>query len=301
MLRAKSSATPLLLAVVVAAVAGYYLGATANGDRPFGEQARAGQAGAAGQDTPKAAGDTDTKDTAPNQSKLFDAKTQPPSNYTLEVLKKVRTELPFADKKDFEEQQRGFIAAPKFKTIKADAGHVAWDMERFSFLTAGREFDTIHPSLVRQSTLNMNYGLYKVIDGIYQVRGFDLGHISFVKGKTGWIIFDPLTAKETARAALELVDEHLGKHPVVAVVYSHSHGDHFAGVRGVTDDAELRAGKVQIIAPRGFMEHAVAENVYAGNAMSRRLFYQYGVQLPASPGAMSGKAWVRASRPAPLP
>jgi alkyl sulfatase BDS1-like metallo-beta-lactamase superfamily hydrolase len=289
MLRAKFRAMPLLSAVLVAAAAGYYVGATANGDRHFGERARAGQAGAAGQETPKPAGETDTKNTTSNQRKLFEAKSQPPSKYTVEALKKARTGLPFADKKDFEEQQRGFIAAPKSRTIKADAGHVAWDMERFSFLTTGKEFDSIHPSLVRQSTLNMNYGLYKVIDGIYQVRGFDLGHISFVKGKTGWIVFDPVTSKETARAALELVDEHLGKHAVVAVVYSHSHGDHWGGVAGVVKDADVRAGKVQIIAPRGFMEHAVSENIYAGNAMSRRLFYQYGVLLPASPRGYVGQ------------
>jgi alkyl sulfatase BDS1-like metallo-beta-lactamase superfamily hydrolase len=110
-----------------------------------------------------------------------------------------------------------------------------------------------------------------------------------VKGKTGWIVFDPLTAKETARAALKLVDEHLGKHPVVAVIYSHSHGDHFGGVSGIVKEADVRAGKVRIIAPRGFMEHAISENVYAGNAMSRRLFYQYGVLLPASPYGFVGQ------------
>jgi alkyl sulfatase BDS1-like metallo-beta-lactamase superfamily hydrolase len=132
--------------------------------------------------------------------------------------------------------------------------------------------------------LNLNFGLYEVLkDKIYQVRGFDLANITFVRGKTGWIVFDPTTAAETARAGLELIDKHLGKRPVVAVVYSHSHGDHFGGVRGIVDDADVRAGKVQIIAPRDFMDHAVSENVYAGNAMNRRMFYQYGVLLPASP------------------
>jgi alkyl sulfatase BDS1-like metallo-beta-lactamase superfamily hydrolase len=129
----------------------------------------------------------------------------------------------------------------------------------------------------------MNYGLYEVMPGIDQVRGYDLANITFIKGKTGWIVFDPLTAKETAAAALKFINEQLGERPVVAVVYSHSHADHFGGVRGVVDEADVRSGKVKIIAPVGFMDHAVAENVYAGNAMTRRLFYQYGVLLPRSP------------------
>jgi alkyl sulfatase BDS1-like metallo-beta-lactamase superfamily hydrolase len=165
----------------------------------------------------------------------------------------------------------------------AEAGHVAWDMGKYEFLLDGKDFDSIHPSLQRQAILNMNYGLYEVIPGIYQVRGYDLANISFIKSKTGWIIFDPLTAKETAKAALDFINEKLGKRPVVAVVYSHSHADHFGGVRGVVEEADVRSGKVKIIAPVGFMDHAVSENVYAGNAMSRRLFYQYGVLLPASP------------------
>jgi alkyl sulfatase BDS1-like metallo-beta-lactamase superfamily hydrolase len=162
-------------------------------------------------------------------------------------------------------------------------------MERYKFFLEGKDFPSVHPSLQRQSTLNMNYGLYEVMDGVYQVRGFDLANISFVKGDTGWIIFDPLTAEETARAALELVNEKLGKFPVKAVVYSHSHGDHWGGVRGVVDEADVRAGKVQIIASRDFMAHAISENVYAGNAMNRRLFYQYGILLPASPFGHAGQ------------
>jgi alkyl sulfatase BDS1-like metallo-beta-lactamase superfamily hydrolase len=156
-------------------------------------------------------------------------------------------------------------------------------MGSYEWLLQGKDFDSIHPSLQRQAILNMNYGLYEVIPGIYQVRGFDLVNISFIKGKTGWIVFDPLTAKETAKAALEFINEKLGERPVVAVVYSHSHADHFGCVRGVVDEADVRSGKVKVIAPVGFMDHAVAENVYAGNAMSRRLFFQYGVLLPRSP------------------
>jgi alkyl sulfatase BDS1-like metallo-beta-lactamase superfamily hydrolase len=130
----------------------------------------------------------------------------------------------------------------------------------------------------------MAYGLYEVVPGrIYQVRGYDLANISFIKGDTGWIIFDPLTAKETARAALEFINEKLGKRPVVGVVYSHSHVDHFGGVRGVADEADVASGKVMVIAPEGFLQEAIAENVFAGNAMSRRTQWQYAVLLQRSP------------------
>ena len=166
----------------------------------------------------------------------------------------------------------------------AEAGTVAWNIGQYDFLLEeGKDFKSIHPSLQRQAILNMNYGLYEVIPGIYQIRGYDLANITFVKSKTGWIVFDPLTSKETAKAALDFINEKLGARPVVAVVYSHSHGDHFGGVRGVVDEADVKSGKVKIIAPIGFMKHAVSENVYAGNAMTRRLFYQYGVLLPAGP------------------
>jgi alkyl sulfatase BDS1-like metallo-beta-lactamase superfamily hydrolase len=222
--------------------------------------------------------------TGAKEGKHFDPKGNMPSKFTIDLQKGHRKSLPFEDKRDFEEQKRGFIAAPDYKQIKAEAGHVAWDMGSYEWLLQGKDFDSIHPSLQRQAILNMNYGLYEVLpDKIYQVRGYDLANISFIKSKTGWIVFDPLTAKETAAAALKFINEKVGKRPVVAVVYSHSHADHFGGVRGVVDEADVRSGKVKIIAPIGFMDHAVSENVYAGNAMSRRLFYQYGVLLPRSP------------------
>jgi len=220
---------------------------------------------------------------AADPSKHFSPKGKMPSKYTIEKQKALRASLPLSDKKDFEEQEKGFIAAPKYKEIMADAGHVAWSMGKYEFLLDGKDFDSIHPSLQRQAILNMNYGLYEVIPNIYQVRGYDLANITFIKGKKGWIVFDPLTAKETAAAALKFINEQLGERPVTAVVYSHSHADHFGGVRGVVDEKDVASGKVPIIAPLGFMDHAVAENVYAGNAMSRRLFYQYGVLLPANP------------------
>lgn len=217
------------------------------------------------------------------QDKHFDPKGKAPSKFTAQKWEELKNTMPFEDKQDFEEQKKGFIAAPEYKEIKADAGHVAWSMGKYDFLLEGKDFQSIHPSLQRQAILNMNYGLYEVIPGIYQVRGFDLANITFIKGKTGWIIFDPLTAKETARAALELINKQLGERPVVAVVYSHSHGDHWGGVRGVVNEADVKSGKVKVIAPEGFMKHAISENVYAGNAMSRRMFMQYGVLLPADP------------------
>ena len=219
----------------------------------------------------------------------FHPKGKQPSKHTLAVIERARKTFPFSDTRDFEEAQRGFVAAPESKIIMADAGHVAWDMERYQFLAEGRDFDSIHPSLQRQSTLNLNFGLYEVIPGIWQVRGFDLANITFVRGKSGWIVFDPTTALETARAGLKLINEHVEDLPVSAVIYSHSHGDHFGGVRGVVDPGRLAAGDVEIIAPRDFMQYTVSENIYAGNAMNRRLFYQYGVLLPASPFGHAGQ------------
>jgi alkyl sulfatase BDS1-like metallo-beta-lactamase superfamily hydrolase len=220
----------------------------------------------------------------------FHPKGKAPSQFTRDVLKQAKATLPLADKRDFEEQKKGFIAPMKELKIMADAGHVAWDMERFQFLDQHEEFDSIHPSLLRQSVLNNNYGLYEVIPGIYQVRGFDLSDISFVRGKTGWIVFDPLVSAETASATWKLFQEHVGNGlPVSAVIYSHSHADHWGGVRGIVKEADVRSGKIPVIAPRNFLEHTIAENVYAGNAMNRRLFYQYGLLLPASPHGYVGQ------------
>jgi alkyl sulfatase BDS1-like metallo-beta-lactamase superfamily hydrolase len=220
----------------------------------------------------------------------FHPKGKAPSRYTLDVLKQASSGLPFADKRDFEEQKRGLIAPMNELKIMADAGHVAWDMERFQFLDKQDEFDSIHPSLLRQSKLNNNYGLYEVIPGIYQVRGFDLSDITFVRGKTGWIVFDPLISKEPARAALKLLEQHVGQGlPVSAIIYSHTHGDHWGGVRGIVDEADVKSGKVPIIAPVDFLDFTVSENVYAGNAMNRRLFFQYGLLLPASPHGYVGQ------------
>jgi alkyl sulfatase BDS1-like metallo-beta-lactamase superfamily hydrolase len=220
----------------------------------------------------------------------FHPKGKAPSEHTLRVLREARRTLPFSDRRDFDELKKGFIAPMKDLKIMADAGHVAWDMERYQFFNEREDFDSIHPSLTRQSKLNMNYGLYEVIPGIYQVRGLDLSDISFVRGRTGWIVIDPILSAETARAAWKLFQEHVGGGlPISAVIYSHSHADHWGGVRGVVDEADVRAGEIEIIAPRDFMEHTISENVYAGNAMNRRLFYQYGILLPASPYGHAGQ------------
>ncbi len=214
----------------------------------------------------------------------FNAEGNPPSAFTAARQASLRDALPFGDRRDFEEQRRGLIATPADRRINDASGNVVWDIGRYDFLLEGEQLDSIHPSLQRQATLNMNYGLYEVVpDKIYQVRGFDLSNMTLVKGDTGWIVFDVLLVRETAAAALALANAELGERPVVAVVYSHSHADHFGGIRGVVEEDDVRSGKVKVLAPRGFMENAIAENIYAGTAMTRRASYQYGRVLPVSP------------------
>ncbi|MBY6006209.1 MBL fold metallo-hydrolase [Salipiger bermudensis] len=215
----------------------------------------------------------------------FHPKGKAPSDHTLKVLAEARQSLPFSDTRDFDEQKKGLIAEMPQKQIMADAGHVAWDKARFDFLNEDTEWDSIHPSMLRQARLNQDYGLYEVLEGqIYQVRGFDLSQISFVRGERGWICFDPLITAEVARAAWDFFQEHRGEGlPLTTVIYSHSHTDHWGGVRGIVDEADVRSGKVEIIAPRDFMDYTISENVYAGNAMNRRLSFQYGQVLPVAP------------------
>jgi alkyl sulfatase BDS1-like metallo-beta-lactamase superfamily hydrolase len=213
-----------------------------------------------------------------------------PSTHTTEILRRAKQVLPFSDVRDFDENSRGLIAKMPDIKIMADAGHVAWDMERFQFLDQQDEFDSIHPSLHRISRLNNNYGLYEVIPGIYQIRGFDLAQITFVRGRTGWIVFDVAVSAEVVRAGWKLFQQHRGEGlPVKAIIYSHNHGDHWGGIRGIVDEADVRSGKIPIIAPRDFMRHAIEENVYAGNVMNRRLFYQYGLLLPTAPHGFVGQ------------
>lgn len=188
----------------------------------------------------------------------------------------------FRDRQDFEFADRGFLGTRQDPKITTADGRVVWDLSAYDFLKADAP-PSVNPSLWRQSQLLARHGLFKVTDGVWQVRGFDLANATFIAGKTGWIVIDPLTSAETAKAALELVNEKLGARPVVALVYTHSHVDHFGGARGMVDQAEVDAGRVQVIAPAGFLEHAVSENVIAGPAMQRRATYQFGSSLPKGP------------------
>ncbi len=195
--------------------------------------------------------------------------------------------LPFEDTRDFEDADRGFIAALEPCVVKAADGRVVWDNDVYSFLD-GQAPASVHPSLWRQSSLAAKQGLYQVVEGIYQVRGLDLSNISFIEGDTGVIVVDPLISTETAAAALALYRAHRGDRAVTAVIYTHSHVDHFGGVLGVTNQADVDAGNVTVIAPEGFTEHAVQENVYAGTAMTRRASYMYGTVLAPGPRGQVG-------------
>ncbi|SDH33752.1 alkyl/aryl-sulfatase [Pseudomonas panipatensis] len=208
---------------------------------------------------------------------------KPPSAFTVAAQQKVREALPFADRADFERVDRGLIKRPENLLIKNEDGSVAWQLGGYDFLNAGQDIDSINPSLQRQALLNLKYGLFKVTDGIYQVRGFDLANITFVQGQSGWIVIDTLTTPATAKAAYALVSQELGQRPIRAIIYSHAHADHFGGVKGLVSQEQVDKGEVQIIAPKGFMESAIKENVLAGNAMIRRATYQYGTELAQGP------------------
>ncbi|MBV8349160.1 MAG: MBL fold metallo-hydrolase, partial [Mycolicibacterium sp.] len=195
--------------------------------------------------------------------------------------------LPFGDTADFEDADRGFIAAKQPCVIRAADGRVVWDNDSYSFL-GGDAPTSVHPSLWRQATLAAKQGLYEVVPGIYQVRGFDISNVSFIETDNGIIVIDPLVSTEVAAAALELYRAHRGDRKVVSVIYTHSHVDHFGGVLGVTNQADVDAGRVSVLAPQGFTEHAVQENVYAGTAMTRRATYMYGTLLARGPRGQVG-------------
>ena len=186
-----------------------------------------------------------------NSSALLEPK--PASAATIAANKKLLESLPFSDRQDFEDAQRGLVEAPATLTIKNEKGDVVWDLESYKqYIALDKDApDTVNPSLWRNAQLNMQYGLFKVTDRIYQVRGFDLSNITFVQGNTGWIVGDPLISAETAKAAYELVTKNLGKKPVVAVIYSHSHVDHYGGVRGLVDEADINGRQGQDHRARG--------------------------------------------------
>jgi alkyl sulfatase BDS1-like metallo-beta-lactamase superfamily hydrolase len=216
-------------------------------------------------------------------------KPKPASEATKAANSALLKELPFSDKTSFELAHKGFIAPLPSAVIKGTSGNVVWDPAKYSFIKEGENApDTTNPSLWRQSQLINISGLFEVTDGIYQVRNYDLSNMTIVEGKDGITVFDPLISTETAKAALELYYQHRPKKPVVAVIYTHSHVDHYGGVRGVVDEKDVKAGKVKIYAPLGFVEHAVAENVMAGTAMSRRASYMYGNLLPPTPTGQLG-------------
>jgi alkyl sulfatase BDS1-like metallo-beta-lactamase superfamily hydrolase len=196
-------------------------------------------------------------------------------------------DLPFDDTTDFDDARRGFIGRLDPCVIRAEDGRVVWDNESYRFLE-GDVPATANPSLWRQSRLASIDGLFEVVPGIYQVRGFDLSNITFLEGETGVVVIDPLISVECAAAALALYREHRGPRPVLGVIYTHSHADHFGGVKGVTTPEDVHAGRCAIIAPEGFMEHAIAENVYAGTAMTRRAGYMYGAALERGPAGQIG-------------
>ncbi|WP_144210550.1 alkyl/aryl-sulfatase [Shewanella donghaensis] len=206
------------------------------------------------------------------------------STHTIDANNAVLTELPFSDTQDFEDAQRGFIAKMPELIVVDEQGKTIWDRTSYDFVK-GEAPSSVNPSLWRQATLNNYDGLFEVTKGVYQLRGFDLANMTVISGKTGWIIVDPLTTAETATVALEFINQQLGKRPITAILFTHSHMDHFGGALGLLGDKTLdeEAFKnIDIIAPAGFMHEATSENVMAGTAMSRRAMYMYGKQLPRS-------------------
>jgi alkyl sulfatase BDS1-like metallo-beta-lactamase superfamily hydrolase len=175
--------------------------------------------------------------------------------------------LPFSDVRDFDDATRGFLGTLENARIASAQGRVVWSLEPYGFLSGAEAPPTVDPSLWRQSRLNMNHGLFEVVPGVYQVRGLDIANMTLIEGNSGVIVVDTLTSIEGARAAMELYFQHRGKRPVAAVIFTHTHTDHWGGARGVLDDDMLASGRVPIIAPNLFMEHAVSENIIAGPAM----------------------------------
>ena len=191
--------------------------------------------------------------------------------------------LPFHDTQDFTDVRRGYVAGLPELIVRGLRDRVVWDMTAYQFLEEDEAPDTVHPSLWRQARLNLNHGLFEVTEGCYQVRGFDLSNMTIVEGETGVIVIDPLVSTECAAAAFDLYCSHRGRRPIRALMYTHSHVDHFGGAAGVIDAEDATSGRIPVIAPEGFLEHAVAENVMVGTAMQRRAQFMYGALLPRGP------------------
>jgi alkyl sulfatase BDS1-like metallo-beta-lactamase superfamily hydrolase len=191
--------------------------------------------------------------------------------------------LPFSDTADFEDASRGFLGTLQNAAITNAQGRVVWSLEPYGFLAEEKAPATVNPSLWRQSRLNMQHGLFEVVPGVYQVRGLDIANMTLIEGERGVIVVDTLTSIEGARAAIELYFQHRGRRPVAAVIFTHTHTDHWGGARGVLDEESLAKDGVPIIAPNLFMEHAVSENIIAGPAMLRRAQYQFGPFLAKGP------------------
>ena len=209
------------------------------------------------------------------------------SDTTRQRIAAAAERLPLHDRQDFADAERGFVARGGKRQITAADGRVVWDLDAYAFLD-GPSPETVNPSLWRQSQLLTKDGLFEVVPGIYQVRGYDLSVMSVIEGDTGVIVVDPLISKETAAAAFALYQEHRGKRPVAAMIYTHSHIDHFGGVKGIISQADVDAGGVPVIAPEGFMAHAIVENVFAGTAMTRRAGYMYGAAVDKGPAGQIG-------------
>ena len=205
------------------------------------------------------------------------------SSFTKEKNAQVLKDLPFSDTQDFEDAKKGFIATTPELVIKNDKGEVVWDMKSYEYQMGTGVPVTVNPSLWRVAQINSLNGLFQVTDKVYQIRGFDISNMTIIEGTKGLIIIDPMISAETAKAGLDLYYKNRPQKPISAVIYSHSHVDHYGGVKGIVDEKDVKSGKVKVLAPSGFLEEAVKENVYAGNAMSRRSFYQYGSMLPRNP------------------
>lgn len=230
----------------------------------------------------------------------LNAETKDATEHTVEVNSALYSKLDFKDTSEYKNATKGLIAAPETLELKDANGNIVWSQKAYSFVDNYEKApDTVNPSLWENTKNNHAYGLFEVTEGIYQVRGYDMANLTVIEGKTGWIIFDPLMGVECSAAAMQLVNDNLGKRPVKAVIISHSHVDHYGGIAGVisNEDAadanlpiteQLASKKIPIIVPEGFEKHAVEENVYAGKAMGRRANYQYGVMLdPSEKGKLS--------------